>query len=100
MKIFRCQCFVHIQDTQQSKLDSKSWECVKGFKLWDAILKKFIVNIDVILDEESILKSGWLHFDPVKGKVDKNMNIVSMKLDLVGNVSTKLSVEMEHPKPS
>lgn len=73
---------------------------MKGFKLWDAILKKFIVNIDVILDEESILKSGWLHFDQVKGKVDKNMNIVSMKLDLVGNVSTKLSVEMEHPKPS
>lgn len=95
MKIFRCQYFVHIQDTQQSKLDSKSWECVKGFKLWDAILKKFIVNIDVILDEESILKSSWLHVELVKGKVDKNMNI-----DLVGNVSTKLSVEMEHPKLS
>lgn len=54
---------------------------------------------DVIFDEEHILKPGWLHVNPVGGKVDDDRNIVPMELD-VGNTSTKLLVEVEPVKPS
>lgn len=46
-----------------------------------------------------MLKPGWLHVNLVQGKVDEEMNIVLVELD-VENASTKLSIEVEPIKPS
>lgn len=58
-----------------------------------------IINRIVIFDEEGMLKLGRLHVNPIEGKVDKDMNIAPMEID-VGNTSTKLPVEVEPAEPS
>lgn len=66
LKVYDCSCFIYIHDIQWYKLDSKLREClflrfkksVKCFKLWDATPKHVIISMDVILDEECILKLG------------------------------------------
>lgn len=45
------------------------------------------------------MKPGWLHVNPVERKVDEDMNIVLVELD-VGNAFTKFLVEVEPSKPS
>ena len=64
LKIFGCPAYVHMQSGERSKLDSKSRKCiflgfeksVKGYKLWDPILKKTVTSRDVIFDEAFMLK--------------------------------------------
>lgn len=51
------------------------------------------------LPMSDMLKLGWLHVNPVKGKVDEERNIVLVELD-VGIASTKLLVEVEPAEPS
>ena len=60
LRVFGCPCYVHIQDTQRSKLDSKSKECiflgykkgVKGYKLSDPTSHKVVISKDVVFEEE------------------------------------------------
>lgn len=66
LKIYDCPYFVHIQDIQWSKLDSKSRKCIflgfkKGverFKLWDITSKKVIFSRDIIFNGKCTLKPG------------------------------------------
>ena len=57
---------MHVQSGERSKLDSKSRKCVflgfekgvKGYRLWDPILKKTVTSRDVIFDEAFMLKQN------------------------------------------
>jgi len=54
---------VYISSDERSKLDPKSKKCVfvgyskcvKGFKFWDPISKKMVINKDAVFDEQFIL---------------------------------------------
>ena len=56
---------MHIPSEEQSKLDPKSRQCVfleygkgvKGYKFWDPMANKVVINRDVVFDENSMLKS-------------------------------------------
>ena len=66
LKIFGCPAYVHVQSEEHSKLDSKSRKFVflgfekgvKGYRLWDLILKKTVTSRDVIFDEAFMLKQN------------------------------------------
>lgn len=66
--IFSCACYMLIQDSQRSKLDSKSKECiifgfkkeVKGYKLWYLTSYMVIIKRDIVFNKERILKPNWL----------------------------------------
>ena len=66
LKIFGCPAYVHVQSGKRSKLDLKSRKCVflgfekgvKGYRLWDPILKKMVTSRDVIFDEAFMLKQN------------------------------------------
>ena len=55
---------MHVQSRERSKLDSKLRKCiflgfeegVKGYRLWDPILKKTVTSRDDIFDEAFMLK--------------------------------------------
>ena len=59
LKIFDCVAYAHDPTEKGSKLDDKSIKCIfvgysngtKGFKLYDLITKKLIIDRDVIFDE-------------------------------------------------
>jgi transposase InsO family protein len=61
MKVFGCDAFVHIDDTDRGKLDSKAIKCIfigydeqkKGYRLFNPETKKVIVSRDVTFDEQS-----------------------------------------------
>ena len=63
LRIFGCLAFVHISNDERSKLVPKSKKCVfvgyskgvKGFKFWDPISKKMVINKDAVFDEQFIL---------------------------------------------
>lgn len=71
--MFDSPYFVHIQDSQRSKLNSKVKGCiffdfkkvVKGYKLWDLSSHKVVISQDVVYDEERMLKLNWLKEDKV-----------------------------------
>jgi hypothetical protein len=64
MRIFGCPAYVHISGEDRSKLNPKSKKCiflgfkkgVKGYKLWDPIAQKVVINRDVVFDEKSMTK--------------------------------------------
>jgi len=64
LRIFGCKAYALVDETQRSKLDSKSKECiflgydrtVKGYKLWDPVSKKVLLRSNVVFDETSLLK--------------------------------------------
>ena len=66
LKIFGCPTYVHVQSGERSKLDSKSRKCVflglekgvKGYRLWDPISKKTVINRDAIFDEIFMFKQN------------------------------------------
>ena len=66
LKIFGCPAYVHVQSGERSKLDLKLRKCiflgfeegVKGYRLWDLILKKTVISRDVIFDEAFMLKQN------------------------------------------
>ncbi|KAE8699066.1 hypothetical protein F3Y22_tig00110597pilonHSYRG01396 [Hibiscus syriacus] len=62
LQIFGCPTYVHVPADERSKLDAKSNECiflgykkgVKGFKFWDLVAKKIVINRDVVFYEHHI----------------------------------------------
>jgi hypothetical protein len=66
LRIFGCPTYIHMQNGERSKLDSKSSKCiclglessVKGYKLWDPISKKKILSKDVVFDKAYMLRKG------------------------------------------
>ncbi|CAJ2675758.1 unnamed protein product [Trifolium pratense] len=71
-RVFGCLAFVHIPDSQRTKLDGKSISCIhlgisdesKGYKLYDPLKKKIIISRDVIFEE----KKGWEWNKPSREK--------------------------------
>jgi hypothetical protein len=65
LRVFGCPAYVHIPSEEQSKIDSKSKQCVflgygkgvKGYKFWDLTANKAVISRDVVFDENSMLKS-------------------------------------------
>ena len=63
-KVFGCNAYALVPNSQCSKLDplSKKYvfvgygDGVKGYILWDPTSNKIVTNIDVVLDEMSIMK--------------------------------------------
>ncbi len=57
---------MHVHSGERTKLDSKSRKCiflgfekrVKGYRLWDLISKKKVINRDAIFDETFMLKQN------------------------------------------
>ena len=66
LKIFGCPAYVHMQSGERSKLNLKSRKYVflgfekgvKGYRLWDQILKKTVTSRDVIFYEAFMLKQN------------------------------------------
>ena len=64
LKIFYFPAYVHISSDERSKLDPKSKKCifigyvkgVKGYKFWDPVTKKMVINKDAVFDEQFILQ--------------------------------------------
>jgi hypothetical protein len=62
MRIFGCPAYVHISGEDRSKLDPKSKKCiflgfkkgVKGYKLWDPVAQKVVINRDVVFNKKSM----------------------------------------------
>lgn len=66
LRIFGCLAYVQILSEDRSKLDPKLKKRVffgyskgvKEFKLWDPILMNMVVNRDVVIDEQFMLKQS------------------------------------------
>jgi hypothetical protein len=56
---FGCDAFVHVPKEKRNKLDNKEVKCIfigykdgmKGYKLWDPVLRKTIYSQDVVFRE-------------------------------------------------
>ena len=65
MRIFDYPVYVHILGEDRSKLDPKSKKCIfisfkkgiKGYKLWDPVAHKVVINRDIVFDEKSMTKA-------------------------------------------
>ena len=59
LSVFGCEAYVHVSKEKQTKLDNKAIKCifikysygVKGYKIWDPIVKKVFYSRSVILRE-------------------------------------------------
>ena len=59
LKVFGCDSYVHVPKEKRTKLDSKSEKCIfigykdglKGYKLWNPVIKKDVYNPDVVFKE-------------------------------------------------
>jgi hypothetical protein len=57
--VFGCDAFVHVPKEKRKTLDNKTIKCIfisykdgmKGYKLWDLIMRKFFYSRDVIFKE-------------------------------------------------
>ena len=66
LRIFGCPTYVHISSEVRLKLDSKYIRYtfigynkgVKGYKLWDRVMKKVVISRDIVFDEQSMLKQS------------------------------------------
>jgi hypothetical protein len=55
LKVFGCVAYTHVPDELRRKLDKKGYKCIfvgyseetKGYKLYDPITRKVIINRDV-----------------------------------------------------
>ena len=62
LRVFGCEAYALIPKNQRSKLDPKSRKLtfvgygdgIKGYRLWNPIVHKVIINRDVIYDEISL----------------------------------------------
>ncbi|VVA16132.1 PREDICTED: Retrovirus-related Pol poly from [Prunus dulcis] len=83
LKVFGCSAYALIPGDERTKLKLKSLECiflgfesgVKGFKLWDLVNWKKILNIDVVFDEKTMsmikVKKPEANEDVVWNKVNR-----------------------------
>jgi hypothetical protein len=63
LKFFGCDAYVHVLKEKRSKLDNKAEKCifigykdgVKGYKLWNLVIRKTVYSHDVILEKLKIL---------------------------------------------
>jgi hypothetical protein len=89
LRVFGCPAYVHIPSEERSKLDPKSRQCVflrygkgvKGYKFWDPTANKVVISIDVVFDENSMLKStqGKEQQGPKSSSNDKQMVQVELE---------------------
>jgi hypothetical protein len=89
LRVFGCPAYVHIPSEERSKLDPKSRQCVflrygkgvKGYKFWDPTANKVVISIDVVFDENSMLKStqGKEQQGPKSSSSDKQMVQVELE---------------------
>ena len=64
LRVFGCMAYMHINASEQSKLDAKSKKMVfigyphgvKRYRLWDPLEKKTTISKDVVFDENLVLK--------------------------------------------
>lgn len=62
LHIFICPSFAYILSYERSEIDPKPKKCiflkytngVKGYKLWDLVVNKIMINKNVIFDENHI----------------------------------------------
>ena len=60
LRVFGCECFMHIPKEDRRKLDSKSRKCIfvgydkeaKGYRLYDQEAKEILLSCDVVFQEE------------------------------------------------
>ncbi|KAG9450482.1 hypothetical protein H6P81_010447 [Aristolochia fimbriata] len=95
LRIFGCAAYVHVQDNHRSKLDPKSkyfiflgyQKGVKGYRLWDPLLKKFEISRDIVFDEASLLKG-------VQNEVqEEKKNKAIVQVELVNTKGKKICVQ-------
>ena len=81
---------MYVQSGEYSKLDLKSRKCiflgfgkgVKGYRLWDPIVKKTVTSRDVIFDEAFMLKQ-----DEVKTCDDSSKEKLTVEVEFDQNSS-------------
>ena len=88
LRIFGCLAFVHISNDERSKLVPKSKKCVfvgyskgvKGFKFWDPISKKMVINKDAVFEKQSMLPKIVDTTMPVSDRA--SLNSMEVQVDL------------------
>jgi hypothetical protein len=77
LRVFGCDTYVHVLKEKRSKMDNKTKKCifigykdgVKGYKLWNPVIKKTVYSHDVIFKE---VKSTPKHEnEPREGEPEK-----------------------------
>jgi len=87
LRVFGSICYVHIPDSQRSKLDAKARKCIfvgyderkKGWKCMDPKTHLFVVSRDVIFDEVSLYYGSAL-----AGASSKTLNNGDSSLPIAG----------------
>ncbi|KAK4389628.1 hypothetical protein Sango_2299800 [Sesamum angolense] len=77
--------YVHVPSDERPKLYPKSKQCifmghkkgVKGYKFWDPIAKKMVINCDAIFDEQFMLQQHQYKMP----KVGSSSNTLQMELE-------------------
>ncbi|KAL4347437.1 hypothetical protein GQ457_17G004910 [Hibiscus cannabinus] len=87
LRIFGCPTYVHVPGDERSKLDEKSKKCiflgykkgVKGYKFWDLVARKMVINRDAIFDEQSMLQQKQdkvlVDFEQCPGIPEKDVTV-------------------------
>lgn len=92
LRLFICENYMHVSSEDWFKLDPDSEKCVfvgyaksvNWFELWHPIKNKMVINIDVILDEQLMLKQSVAR------------NVSTSK----GETSIKQVIQVDvHPRP-
>ncbi|KAG6492870.1 hypothetical protein ZIOFF_047838 [Zingiber officinale] len=69
LRVFGSVCYIHVSDSQRSKLDAKAIKCIfvgydeqrKGWRCMDPTTNKCVVSRDVIFDEISSHDSAYIN---------------------------------------
>jgi hypothetical protein len=88
LRVFGCPAYVHIPSEERSKLDLKSKQCVfleygkgvKGYKFWDPMANKAVINRDMVFDENSMLKSTQGKEQQVLQSSNSDKQVVQVEL--------------------
>ena len=89
LKIFGCPAYVHISSDERSKLDPKSKKYifigyvkgVKGYKFWDPVAKKIVINRDAVFDEQFILQQKDKSHVLADDENSSNLKVVQVNLE-------------------
>ena len=92
LRVFGCRAFAHVPRDEQSKLDSKTKQCIFlgysneefGYRLWDPTTKKIIRSRDVVFFEDQTIKD----LDRVKKPkpfIEEQVDLGLVSLNSVGH---------------